>query len=101
MSPAGVEDALKFREYVVEALSGLDNAKTFDFQGEGDLILNHDYYSDSHHYKSYIGLRILEDMAAGRNIVTPDNAPQYTRRLRELIRSVDVDELDRKLGIEG
>jgi hypothetical protein len=38
-------------------------------------------------------------MAAGGNMVTEENLHQYTERLRELIESVDMEALNRSLGI--
>jgi hypothetical protein len=99
MSPAGVEDALRFREHVSASLVDMPNVKVHDFQGEGNIIFNLEHYADAHHYRSNISRQILEDMIAGRNLVTRENMHQYTGRLREHIDSVDVEALNRKLGL--
>ena len=69
-SKGTLKGMLHVRELCFDALSGYANVTLYDFSGREDWTLNLDNYKDTLHYGQWINDAIVEDIAAGRCVVT-------------------------------
>jgi len=60
------QNELKFRGTLQYQLSKYNNVKLFDFQADGDIINNLDYYKDKMHYNTTITDRVVNTLLTGQ-----------------------------------
>lgn len=80
-----VEKYLDIRRFLVEEIAKYPNAALHDFQCDKDIICDLDNYKDFSHYSPAISSRIIKNIGAGRNRVTPSNAAQGEQTIKECI----------------
>jgi hypothetical protein len=91
--PLDIDGVNEFKRHVFDSTRGLENVRIFDFQRDGDIVLNLDNYKDYSHFSPEINRHIINSMAAGDNLVTGANLESYLKGLKHLMLSVDRDRL--------
>jgi hypothetical protein len=93
-------EMLQFKRHVYDSLKGVENVRLYDFQSEEDITFDLKNYADTVHFISSIGNIIIDSIAAGSNLVTDETIFLYEDELRRQIEAVDVEELNKSLGLE-
>lgn len=72
-----------------EVLLKCENIRLFSFVDSRDITVDLYNYMDREHHSAQINSRILEDMSAGRNILTWENYEAYWENARQFYRDFD------------
>ncbi len=70
----------------IKALLPYPNVEIFDFQNETEIITNLDLYMDTVHFSPQINKYMVEEMAAGRRRLTPENYQAVLAQTRAFAR---------------
>ena len=77
---------IKCEEMFIKALLPYPNVEIFDFQNETEITTNLDLYMDTVHFSPQINKYMVEEMAAGRRRLTPENYQAELARTRAFAR---------------
>lgn len=83
-------DALRLAS---DLLMEYDNIHLFSFFDAYDIITDPDNYKDTAHYGAHINSYILQSMAAGDHLLTPDNHDSYWDQVAQFYLNYDYDTL--------
>jgi hypothetical protein len=65
--------SLEFKRRFVLAMSKYPNVRIHDFQARTDWIFDLEQYRDIYHYSPKISSQLVQDLATGKDLVTPAN----------------------------
>lgn len=88
-----LERELEAIAYATEELIKYPNLKLFNFCLDSELICELANYKDQVHYCGYVCSWLLEYMADGKYLVTPDNALQVMEEMAQLYLGYDYEAL--------
>jgi hypothetical protein len=82
--------SLDFKRRFFEVLSKYPNVRIHDFQARTDWITNLGEYRDIYHFSPRISDALVEDLAAGRERMTPEDYVARIEKLRSIALSADL-----------
>ncbi|MDR1365652.1 MAG: hypothetical protein LBJ03_00970 [Holosporales bacterium] len=74
----------EFRRTILTELTKLPNVKMFDFETDANVVANLDNYKDNNHYSKHVNAYMIESIAQGKNLVTPENIDGHQRKFADL-----------------
>ena len=88
-----LDDILKFKLYVIEEFSKLQNVTLYDFQSAIDITTNLDNYKDFTHYHQNINNWMIDMIKENRYLVTKENIDEHLENLRKQIKEYDLNKI--------
>lgn len=86
-----LDDALKFKKYVITTFSKYDNIKCFDFQTDKNVIFNFNLYRDIMHYNESINDFMVINMKNNQYIVNSSNIDMSINTLKKQIQEFKIN----------
>jgi hypothetical protein len=94
-SPATLKIVYEFSVYAERRLLEFSNVRLFDFRAVKDVTHNLNNYSDVIHHSPAVDLKILQWLAAGDYLVSPNAPTAQLDRLKEQVAAYRTDGLGR------
>ena len=88
--------AMLLHEYAIKEMLEVPNIRVYSFIWDFSITNNLNNYKDEIHYGEWINSRMLEDMKAGRYLVTKDNFEKYCDEVNSFYLGYDYDALFQK-----
>lgn len=76
-----------------ELLLQCPNVRLYNFNDRYDIITDFDNYRDKEHYGAHINSQILEWLAEGEGLVTPDNYMELFEKEKSFYLNYDYEEI--------
>lgn len=80
-----LEQELHKVELITHRLSGYENVTLYGFHTLQDIVCDLDLYMDTVHFSPKVNKLLVDKMAAGEDLLTPENLPEYTEKMRDMV----------------
>ncbi|WP_047150882.1 hypothetical protein [Aneurinibacillus tyrosinisolvens] len=90
------DSLIGMKRYMFTEIGSMPNVKLYDFQYDTNITYDLSHYRDTSHYSQKINNFIIDEMTNNKYQVTPHNLEININKLRNQVKSVNVEQLIRR-----